>query len=85
FLFGWEGDHAIMKELQKVLEGVLDVYEARLKESKYLAGDEYSLVDLNHVPVFKFLMDTEMKKVIEARPYLSAWFARTMLRPACVK
>ncbi|GKA76730.1 glutathione S-transferase [Tanacetum coccineum] len=85
FLFGWEGDHAIVKELQKVLEGILDVYEARLKESKYLGGDEYSLADLNHVPVFKFLMDTEMKKVIEARPCLSAWFAKTMLRPACVK
>lgn len=35
--------------------------------------------------MIKFMMDTEMKKVFEERPRVSAWVAKILSRPACLK
>ncbi|KAJ9547692.1 LOW QUALITY PROTEIN: hypothetical protein OSB04_020235 [Centaurea solstitialis] len=83
FLFGQKEDPAI--GLEKKLDCLLDVYESRLSESKYLAGDRYSLADLYHVPMIKFLMDTQTKEVFEAREHLSAWVRDILARRACLK
>ncbi|XP_076885230.1 glutathione S-transferase-like isoform X3 [Bidens hawaiensis] len=85
FLFGQNGDEDIVNEEEKKLGSVLDVYEARLSESKYLGGDSFSLADLSHAPMTNFLMGTEMKRVFNARPHVSAWVADMLARPACVK
>ncbi|XP_076885233.1 glutathione S-transferase APIC-like isoform X5 [Bidens hawaiensis] len=85
FLFGQKGDEDIVNAEEEKLESVLDLYEARLSESKYLSGDGYSLADLTHAPMIKFLMGTEMKRVFNARPHVSAWVADMFARPACVK
>ncbi|MFS7899001.1 putative glutathione transferase [Helianthus anomalus] len=84
-LFGQNSDDAVVSVEKKKLESVLDVYEARLSESKYLGGDSFSLADMHTVPTIKFLMDTQMKQVFDARPCVSAWVADIMSRPACVK
>ncbi|XP_076885210.1 glutathione S-transferase APIC-like [Bidens hawaiensis] len=85
FLFGQNGDEDIVNAEEKKLVSVLDVYEARLSESKYLGGDSFSLADLSHAPMIKHLMGTEMKRVFDAQPHVSAWVADILSRPACVK
>ncbi|KAI3741809.1 hypothetical protein L1987_59487 [Smallanthus sonchifolius] len=85
FLFGKNGDEEVVNAEEKRLESVLDVYEARLSESKYLGGDSFSLADLHHAPMIKFMMETRVKEVFDARPYLSGWVADILSRPACVK
>ncbi|KVI12467.1 glutathione S-transferase PARB-like [Cynara cardunculus var. scolymus] len=87
FLFGKKGDDAVVAELLPALGRLLDVYEARLSESKYLGGDGFSLADLYHVPVIKFLTEaeTKMKKLFHARPHVSAWVTDVLSRPACLK
>ncbi|XP_071687220.1 glutathione S-transferase APIC-like [Rutidosis leptorrhynchoides] len=84
-IFKIEGNKEIVDKEQKVLESLLDVYETRLTESMYLGGDNFSLADLYHIAVIKFLMDTEMKKVFESRPHVSAWVADLLFRPATIK
>ncbi|XP_076945451.1 glutathione S-transferase APIC-like isoform X1 [Bidens hawaiensis] len=85
FLFGQNSDEDIVNAEEKKLMSVLDVYEVRLSESKYLGGDSFSLADLSHIPVIKFLMGTKMKRVFEARPHVKAWVADMLARPACVR
>ncbi|KAL8236234.1 hypothetical protein R6Q59_017315 [Mikania micrantha] len=85
FLFGQNGDEDVVNAEAKRLESVLDVYETRLAKSKYLGGDSFSLADLHHAPMVKFLMDTQMRQVFDARPFVSAWVADILNRPACVK
>ncbi|KAI7753900.1 hypothetical protein M8C21_023574 [Ambrosia artemisiifolia] len=85
FLFSQNGDDEVVNVEKKKLESLLDVYEARLSESKYLGGDSFSLADMHNIPTIKFLMGTQMKEVFNARPCVSAWFANIMSRPACVK
>lgn len=84
-LFGEKEDEAVVNELEKKLGCLLDVYEARLTESKYLGGDSFSMADLYHIPVIKFLMGTQTKKLFDARPHVSAWVADILSRPSCLK
>ncbi|XP_076920866.1 glutathione S-transferase APIC-like [Bidens hawaiensis] len=84
-MFGMTTDEAVVEENEKKLEQVLDVYESRLSESKYLGGESFTLTDLHHLPNIKYLMGTQTKKVFDARPHVSAWAADILSRPAWVK
>ncbi|CAM6104625.1 unnamed protein product [Calypogeia fissa] len=93
---------AAMKELsgfdhptdEKVLMGhfeklskVLDVYEARLSKSKYLAGEFFSLADLAHLPSLNHPVSFTKRGEItmEGRPHVKAWWADISSRPAWKK
>ncbi|KAL8530879.1 hypothetical protein ACS0TY_007780 [Phlomoides rotata] len=84
-LKGLKTDEAAVEALEGQLAAVLDVYEARLGESKYLGGGEYSLADLHHLPIISNLMKTKVKELFDARPRVSAWAADIQSRPAWQK
>ncbi|KAI3800952.1 hypothetical protein L1987_29052 [Smallanthus sonchifolius] len=79
------GGPELVAEYEKKLSDVLDVYEARLTENKYLAGDSFTLADLHHLPNINFLMETRVRRLFEARPHVRAWVADITSRPAWVK
>ncbi|CAL2281139.1 unnamed protein product [Prunus armeniaca] len=81
-LFGMPTDSAVVEEYEAKLAAVLDVYEARLAQSKYLGGDSFTLADLHHLPTINYLMGTQSKKLFESRPHVSAWVADITARPA---
>ncbi|KAJ4980941.1 hypothetical protein NE237_031778 [Protea cynaroides] len=77
---------------QKVIEDgivkfqkVLDVYESRLSQSKYLAGDFYSLADLHHLSFTLYLMRSPWVSLISSRPHVKAWWECISSRPASLK
>lgn len=84
-LLGMTADDSVVAEYEGKLGQVLDVYEARLGKSKYLAGDCFTLADLNHLPGINYLMGTTARKVFDARPHVSAWCADILARPAWTK
>ncbi|KAE9460504.1 hypothetical protein C3L33_07597, partial [Rhododendron williamsianum] len=55
-MFGMTMDAAVVDEKEAKLGQVLDVYEARLAQSKYLGGDDFTLADLHHLPNIQLLM-----------------------------
>ncbi|KAL6564217.1 hypothetical protein OROMI_015667 [Orobanche minor] len=73
FFLGTIGDEAIAKEQEVQLAKVLDVYESRLAEFKYLCGDTFTLTDLHHLPTLDYLMGTRAKAIFDERPRVSAW------------
>ncbi|KAI7728873.1 hypothetical protein M8C21_029788, partial [Ambrosia artemisiifolia] len=79
------GGPELVAEYEKKLSDVLDVYEARLKENKYLVGDSFTLADLHHQPNINFLMSTRVKRLFESRPYVRAWVTDILSRPAWLK
>ncbi|KAM6540991.1 hypothetical protein CsatB_005438 [Cannabis sativa] len=81
-LLGQEVDRAVVDENEAKLVKVLDVYEKRLCESKYLGGDRFTLADLHHLPTADYLTDTSIKMLFESRPRVSAWLADITARPA---
>ncbi|GAB4841157.1 hypothetical protein Ancab_021902 [Ancistrocladus abbreviatus] len=84
-MFGQEADTAAVKEHEATLANVLDIYEARLSQSKYLGGDSFSLVDLHHMPILHCLAGTSVKKLFDERPHVSAWRSNILARPAWAK
>ncbi|KAJ8552953.1 hypothetical protein K7X08_020346 [Anisodus acutangulus] len=84
-MLGMVTDDAAVAENEEKLGKVLDVYESRLKDSKYLGGDSFTLADLHHAPVMNYLMGTKVKSLFDARPHVSAWCADILARPAWSK
>ncbi|OWM77997.1 glutathione S-transferase PARB-like [Punica granatum] len=84
-LLGIQTDAAVVEEYEHKLAKVLDVYEARLSQSKYLGGDCFTLADLHHLPTLNYLMPTQVRKIFDARPKVSAWVADISSRPAWCK
>ncbi|WOL00428.1 glutathione S-transferase 3-like [Canna indica] len=84
-MLGGTTDAAVVEAETAKLEKVLDVYEARLAQNKYLAGAHFSLVDLNHAPYTNYLMKTPKASLITSRPHLLAWWQDVSSRPAWKK
>ncbi|XP_058082181.1 glutathione S-transferase-like isoform X1 [Magnolia sinica] len=81
-MFGMAVDSAVVTEYEAKLSQVLDVYESRLGQSKYLGGDCFSLADLHHLPCMQYLMGTPVKELFYARVHVAAWCNDLLARPA---
>ena len=67
-LLGGARDQAVVDENVSKLRKVLEVYEARLSASKYLAGESVSLADLSHFPFTRYLMETSTRRWWRSSP-----------------
>lgn len=67
-------DQGVIRQNEEKLEKVLDVYEGRLGESKFLAGDEFTLADLSHLPNTQYLVNTDRAKLFNSRKNVSRWW-----------
>lgn len=82
---GQEPNKSVIDTNVEKLKTVLDVYEAKLSSTKYLAGDFYSLADLSHVPETHYFMQTPCAELINDRPHVKAWWEDVSSRPAFEK
>ncbi|GKU90185.1 hypothetical protein SLEP1_g4215 [Rubroshorea leprosula] len=68
-------DPAVIKQNEEKLGKVLDVYEQRLGESRFLAGDEFSLADLSHLPNTHYLVSaTDRGELFTSRKNVGRWW-----------
>nr|GMD15623.1 glutathione S-transferase-like [Ipomoea batatas] len=65
---------------KKQLEGVLDLYEDRIKtlgyfvETEEKCGRMMTLADVNHMPLFHYLCNTpSLKELVDGRPAVKKW------------
>ncbi|KAG7570852.1 Glutathione S-transferase C-terminal [Arabidopsis thaliana x Arabidopsis arenosa] len=84
-MFGMTTDPAAVQELEGKLQKVLDIYEARLSKSEFLACDCFTLADLHHLPAIHYLMGTDSKVLFDSRPKVSEWVKKITARPAWAK
>jgi len=85
-LKGYTTDKSVVENNEEKLNKVLDVYEERLSKSKYLAGDWFSLADLQHMPYLHYLVnDAGKPTLISSRKHVNAWWEDISSRPAWKK
>ncbi|KAJ8749614.1 hypothetical protein K2173_026263 [Erythroxylum novogranatense] len=84
-MFGMTTDTAVVQENEEKLAKVLDVYEAQLAKSKYIACGCLTLADLHHLPNIQCLLGTTCKQLFESRPRVNAWVADITARPSWSK
>ncbi|XP_074334454.1 glutathione S-transferase F11 [Apium graveolens] len=83
---GGKTDHIVVQNCEEKLEKVLDVYEQRLSQSKYLAGDYYSLADLSHLPGIRYLVnEIGLGHLVTDRKNVNSWWIDISNRPAWKK
>nr|WAA68374.1 phi class glutathione S-transferases [Pinus densata]WAA68417.1 phi class glutathione S-transferases [Pinus yunnanensis] len=85
-LWGIPQNQTEIAKNEKKFSNVLDVYEKRLSESKYLAGDEFSIADLSHLPNTEYIVKATGKaELITSRKYVNAWWENISSRDSWKK
>ncbi|KAI9573206.1 glutathione S-transferase [Boletus coccyginus] len=79
---GGKADQGKVDEYLKTLEAKLDAYNTILGNQEYLAGDNLTLADLQHLPYGGMLYVAGHGDVIGKRPNLARWWNDISNRPA---
>ncbi|XP_010453905.1 PREDICTED: glutathione S-transferase F12-like [Camelina sativa] len=83
---GEECDLVLVEELKTKLGVVLDIYENRLASNRFLAGEEFTMADLTHMPAMGYLMSiTDIIQMVKARENFNRWWEEISARPAWKK
>ncbi|TVY75740.1 Glutathione S-transferase hmp2 [Lachnellula suecica] len=69
-----EPDEALVKENLGKLDICLAVYEKILSKQEYLAGNEFTLADLYHLPYGVEALDIGLKDLMDNYPHVTRWF-----------
>ncbi|KAL6982639.1 glutathione transferase [Sarracenia purpurea var. burkii] len=79
-------DEGAIKLNKAKLAKVFDVYEKRLGESRYLAGDEFTLADLSHLPNTQYLVSaTDKEELFTSRENVGRWWGEISSRESWKK
>jgi glutathione S-transferase len=73
---------ALLDEWKESLEKTLDVYDKRLEKVPYIAGDQYTVADMAHIPYAYQLLKCGYKDIFKSRPHVYNWLKRIMKRDA---
>ncbi|CAF2344050.1 glutathione S-transferase F12 [Brassica rapa] len=82
---GEECDAVLVEELKVKLGVVLDIYENQLASNRFLAGDEFTMADLTHMPAMGYLMRTNINRIVKDRVNMNRWWEEVTARPAWKK
>jgi glutathione S-transferase len=75
----------LFEKSSKDLGKVLDIYDQRLEEAEYLAGDKFTLADLSHMPnADRLASDPRSARLIQSRTNVSRWWADVSARESWV-
>jgi glutathione S-transferase len=79
-----EPDMEVVSNCKDELEKVLDIYNDRLKYSKYIAGNTFTIADISHIPYTNYLIKTspEMKELFKNKRHVYHWWKKISLRPS---
>ncbi|XBI21518.1 hypothetical protein VPH35_062631 [Triticum aestivum] len=80
-------DPAVVDALARKVADVLDIYDAHLAVgNRYLAGDAFTLADVNHMAqLFVMSRTPRAAELVAARPHVQAWWDEISARPAWKK
>ncbi|KAH8168917.1 glutathione S-transferase domain-containing protein [Sarocladium implicatum] len=84
-LRGIPTDDAVVQEALKSLEAFFDVAEGFLSQQDWMAGDEFTLVDIFYIPLVERLVQVGHGDLVTSRKAVNAWWERATSRPAIAK
>lgn len=81
-MMGLPADEAIVMDAQQSVMKFFDVAERLLQQKDYMAGNDFTLVDIYYIPLIRRLFVCGYGDIILGREAVSAWWDRCMSRPA---
>ena len=82
---GLPPNEAVVSEALRSVEAFFDVAECLLQDKDYMAGNNFTLADINYIPLIQRLFACGYGDVILSRKAVSAWWDRCVTRPAIQK
>ena len=82
---GLPANETVVSTALKGVEAFLDVAEGLLQQRDYMAGDKFTLADINYIPLIERLFVVGYGDVILNRKAVNAWWDRCVNRPAISK
>ncbi|KAK6063306.1 glutathione S-transferase [Seiridium cupressi] len=82
---GLPTDEAVVSDSLRSVEAFFDVAERLLQHKDYMAGKDFTLVDIYYIPLIQRLFTIGHGDVILSRRAVSAWWDRVTNRPAISK
>lgn len=79
-------DEQLIRQSKDKLAKVLDIYDSRLGQTQFLAGEDFTLADLSHLPNTQYLMNaTDGKELFTSRSNVARWWAEISSRDSWKK
>lgn len=82
---GLPADEKIVSDALRSVEMYLEIAERSLLQKKFVAGDEFTLVDIYYIPLIRRLFACGYEDLILRHGAVNAWWNRCMSRPAIKK
>ena len=82
---GLPANDAVVSDALQLVEKFFDVADRLLQRKDYMAGEDFTLVDIYYIPLVQRLFACGYGDVILSRKVVSAWWARCIDRPAIQK
>lgn len=82
---GLPPNETVVSDALRSIEAFFDVAERLLQDKDYMAGNEFTLADINYIPLIQRLFACGCGDVILSRKAVSAWWNRCVTRPAIQK
>ncbi|TVY50383.1 Glutathione S-transferase [Lachnellula cervina] len=79
---GLPPDDAVVSDALRSVEMFFDVAERLLQHKSYMAGNDFTLVDIYYIPLIQRLFACGYGDAITSRAAVSAWWDRCVNRPA---
>nr|XP_043622328.1 glutathione S-transferase F11-like [Erigeron canadensis] len=72
---GGKTELALVQNCEKKLEQVFDIYDQQLSKNSYLAGDQFTLADLSHLPGIRYLMnEAGLGHMVRDKKNVNSWW-----------
>lgn len=82
---GLPADEAVVSNALQMVGKFFDIAEGLLHHNGYMAGKDFSLVDIYYIPLIQRLFACGYGDVIVSRKAVGAWWDRCVNRPAIKK
>jgi glutathione S-transferase len=82
---GLPPNDAVVADALRSVEAFFDVTEGLLRHKDYMAGDDFTLIDIYYIPLIQRLFACGYGDIIVSRKAVSAWWDRCVTRPAIQK
>lgn len=79
---GGAPDEKVVADSLKALETYFDAAENLLQKRSYMAGENYTLIDLYYIPLMLRLFTVGHGELITSRKAVNAWYERCVSRSA---
>ena len=78
-MMGKDQDSAMITDGNAGVTACLEVMDRRLASSTYLAGDQFTLADVNFLPYVEYLMASPAKELFGKHAHVMAWWNRCQM------